>query len=30
MGFHLEDTNHAMISMASIMSRAMKRLSPDE
>ena len=26
MGFHLEDTNHAMISMASTMSRAMKRL----
>ena len=30
MGFHLEDTNHAMISMASTMARAMKRLSPEE
>jgi len=30
MGFHLEDTNHAMISMASMMSRAMKRLSSEE
>jgi predicted N-acyltransferase len=30
MGFHLEDTNHAMISMASIMARAMKRLPADE
>jgi len=30
MGFHLEDTNHAMISMASMMSRAIKRLSPEE
>ncbi|HKJ37794.1 MAG TPA: hypothetical protein VJ972_03390 [Anaerolineales bacterium] len=30
MGFHLEDTNHAMISMASMMSRALKRLSPEE
>lgn len=30
MGFHLEDTNHAMISMASIMSRAMKRMSTED
>lgn len=30
MGFHLEDTNHAMISMAGTMSRAMKRLSSEE
>lgn len=27
LGFHLEDTNHAMISMAGILSRAAKRLS---
>lgn len=30
LGFHLEDTNHAMISMASMMARAMKRLSSEE
>lgn len=30
MGFHLEDTNHAMISMASTMARAMQRLSAGE
>jgi len=29
MGFHLEDTNHAMISTASMMSRTMKRLSSE-
>ena len=27
LGFHLEDTNHAMITMAGIMSRAAKRLT---
>lgn len=27
LGFHLEDTNHAMITMAGILSRAAKRLS---
>jgi len=30
LGFHLEDTNHAMITMAGIMSRAAKRLAADE
>jgi hypothetical protein len=30
MGFHLEDTNHAMISMASMMSRAMKRIPTED
>ena len=30
LGFHLEDTNHAMISMAGIMSRAAKRLAAED
>jgi len=30
LGFHLEDTNHAMITMAGIMSRAAKRLAAEE
>ena len=30
LGFHLEDTNHAMISMAGIMSRAAKRLTSED
>ena len=30
LGFHLEDTNHAMISMAGIMSRAAKRLASND
>lgn len=29
LGFHLEDTNHAMITMAGIMSRAAKRLASE-
>ena len=30
LGFHLEDTNHAMITMAGIMSRAAKRLASED
>jgi hypothetical protein len=30
LGFHLEDTNHAMVAMAGITSRAMKRLASTE
>lgn len=30
LGFHLEDTNHAMIAMAGITSRAVKRLASSE
>jgi hypothetical protein len=30
LGLRLEDTNHAMITMAGIMSRAAKRLAPEE
>jgi hypothetical protein len=30
LGFHLEDTNHAMITMAGILSRAAKRLATEE
>lgn len=30
LGFHLEDTNHAMITMAGIMSRAAKRLASND
>ena len=30
LGLHLEDTNHAMITMAGIMSRAAKRLAPKD
>ena len=30
LGFHLEDTNHAMITMAGILSRAAKRLADED
>ncbi len=30
LGFHLEDTNHAMITMAGIMARAAKRLAAED
>lgn len=30
LGFHLEDTNHAMITMAGIMARAAKRLASED
>jgi hypothetical protein len=30
LGFHLEDTNHAMVAMAGITSRAVKRLASSE
>jgi hypothetical protein len=30
LGFHLEDTNHAMVAMAGITSRSVKRLASSE